>query len=325
MSEAEVLSSIDNSGLPSDVPVAFGYALSILLYGILIVQTFIYYTRFSKDSRRIRIYVWMLFGLETVSLAFVLFEMLQGASIRCLVCIPLSILSSWSFEVISVLTGLISLMVHGFYCWRIRVMSRSWYIPIFVMVTSLVQCIFLGLDTMTVGLLGGPSSWIWMIADFLCDLIITIEIIRLLFRRSAASPFKHTRDLVTQLIKLTIETGAVTTVAMLLLFSLSWGGGASQFSIFYSISRLYANCLLATLNARLVISKDSTRVHQVSTILFDVPPPSGVSECPADNYINVTIGQSQLDMGSLMDAGDDTESVFVGGTEKPNHEGVSEV
>ncbi|KAF8839114.1 hypothetical protein BDN67DRAFT_801646 [Paxillus ammoniavirescens] len=276
--------------LPSDVPVALGYALSILLYGILIVQIFIYHTRFSKDYKGIRIYVWMLFGLETLSVALALFEMLEGAMVHCLSCIPLYI-SSLPFRAISILTGLISLMAHGFYCWRIRVMGRSWYIPIFVMMTSSVQCILLGLGAMSGSLFSSAAGvmWIsdiWMIANFVCDLTITIETTRLLFRRGATSSFKDTRGLVTKLIKLTIETGAVTTAAMLLQFLLAlsyqklWIPSTSdlQLSVFYSISRLYANCLLATLNARLVVSKDSTCVHQVSTILFDVPPSSGVSD-----------------------------------------------
>ncbi|KIJ18745.1 hypothetical protein PAXINDRAFT_97488 [Paxillus involutus ATCC 200175] len=272
---------------------------------------------------------------------------LQSKSLTRIAAItPTSLGSRQSSQTISILTGLISLMAHGFYCWRIRVMGRSWYIPIFVMMTSLVQCIFLGLGTMSSGLLGGPVWFtdIWMFANFVCDLIITIETTRLLFRRGATSSFKGTRGLVRKLIKLTIETGAVTTAAMLLQFLLSWSDQLRgfytvseydglwvpntrglQLSVFYSISRLYANCLLATLNARLVISKDSTHVHQVSTVLFDVPPPSGVSERPADNYINATIGQSQLEMGSLMDTGDDSEFVSVEGIEKPNHEGVSEV
>jgi hypothetical protein len=54
--------------------------------------------------------VWILFGLETLSFAFVLYEMMQGAGIHCLSCIPLSLstltLPTWSFEVISILTGL---------------------------------------------------------------------------------------------------------------------------------------------------------------------------------------------------------------------------
>ncbi|KAF9228405.1 hypothetical protein BS17DRAFT_336582 [Gyrodon lividus] len=346
--------TLGSASLPSDVPVALGYALSILLYGILIVQTFIYNTRFSKDSKWIRIYVWILFGLETLSFALALYEMLKGASIHCLSCILLSIsapmpmTSNWSFEAISILTGLTSLMAHGFYCWRIRVIGRSWYIPIFVMMTSLLQCVFLGLGTMSSGLFGNSSmiSDIWMIANFACDLIITIEITRVLFRRGCTSSFKDTRDLATKVIRLTLETGAVTTVAVLLQFLLSRldgthgiddifeindgsiilnpGGSVAQLSIFYSISRLYANCLLATLNARLVISKDSARVQQATTILFDVPPSTLVSERRADNYVNVTIGHSQLDVDNLMathsflslhdplqDTGDDAESTFV--------------
>ncbi|KAF8839097.1 hypothetical protein BDN67DRAFT_800735 [Paxillus ammoniavirescens] len=173
-----------------------------------------------------------------------------------------------------------------------------------------------------------------------CYLIVTIETTRLLFQRKAGSSFKDTRDLVTKLIRLAIETGAATLLQFLLsqlnrtqglpsypedggVLIINPGGSAVQLSMhasdspfersalmdlsFYSISRLYVNCLLATLNARLFISKDSIRVHQVSTILFDVPSLSGVSERRAD-YINVTISQSQLDMGSLMDTGDDAQS-----------------
>jgi len=167
-----------------------------------------------------------------------------------------------------------------------------------------------------------------MSANFLCDLILTIQTSRLLFRRGATSSLKATRGLVRKLIKLTVETGAVTTAAILLQFLLSLHRNnpisvgttvvnlppsVVQLSVFYSISRLYANCLLATLNARLIISRDSTRVHQVSTTLFDVPPSTVVPKRPTDSYVNVTIGQSHLDTGSLTDTGDDVQSASVGG------------
>ncbi|KAF9230832.1 hypothetical protein BU15DRAFT_83132 [Melanogaster broomeanus] len=98
-----------------------------------------------------------------------------------------------------------------------------------------------------------------------------------------------------------------------------------QFSVFYSISRLYANCLLATLNARLVISKDSTNVQQVSTVLFDVPTSTIVRDHPPANCDDVIIIQSRLDMRRFGEAGDEAESVYVGGAEKPNQDGVSQV
>jgi hypothetical protein len=227
-------------------------------------------------------------------------------------------------------------------------MGRSWYIPIFVVMISFLQCIVLSLGFAATSSVGGFSAFseTWMIADFVCDLVITIETARLLFRRGAASSFKDTRGLVTKLIRLTLETGAVTTAAMLLLFILSRYGQVvqglveasdgvtvatlsetvyvAQLSVFYSISRLYANCLLATLNARLVISKDSTHVQQVSTVLFDVPASANVPGHPPANYVNVTISRSLL-YRSRLEAAGDVESVYSEGAQKPNEEGMSQV
>ncbi|KIJ15518.1 hypothetical protein PAXINDRAFT_114676, partial [Paxillus involutus ATCC 200175] len=155
-------------------------------------------------------------------------------------------------------------MAHGFYCWRIRVMGRSWYVPIFVMMVCPVSTPFAHLQFQTWVLTSykpptilNTKYQIWMIANFVCDLIITIETTRLLFQRGAGSSFKNIRGLVTKLIRLTIETGAVTAAAMLLQFLLSQldrtqglpsysedgglliinpGGSTVQLSIFYSIS-----------------------------------------------------------------------------------------
>ncbi|KAF9243156.1 hypothetical protein BU15DRAFT_72349 [Melanogaster broomeanus] len=210
-------------------------------------------------------------------------------------------------------------------------MGRSWYIPNFVIMMSLVQFTLLGLMSIATGSVGNSNviTDIWMVASFVCDLIITIETTRLLFLRGAASSFKDTRGLVTKLIRLTLETGAATTVAMLLQFLLSWysnrGGVALELSVFYSISRLYANCLLATLNARLVISKDSTHVQQAATVLFDAPTLTTVRDHPPANCDEVIIDQSRLDVRRFEEAGDDAESVFVGGAEKPSQEGLSQV
>ncbi|KIJ66041.1 hypothetical protein HYDPIDRAFT_110173 [Hydnomerulius pinastri MD-312] len=322
------------SEMPSDEPMALGYAFSILLYGVLIVQMFIYQTRFSRDSVWIRAYVWAVFMLETASVGLVLYSLDIGAKVHCLVCVALGLFEPyyWAVSIIYILTGIISVMVHGFYCWRIFVMARSWYIPVFVMLTSVAQCVFLNLGSMGYSMLFGLNlrSDLWMIGSFVCDLVITIETIRLLFRQGGKSTFKETRGLVMKLIKLTLETGAVTTAAMLFLFVLTWYDEArlptfakghitpestyNELYIFYSISRLYANCLLATLNARLVISNDRVEVHQVSTILFDVPLRTLASEHPTENHVNVTITQSHLAMGSFTTRDDSADSIADGST-----------
>ncbi|KIJ66052.1 hypothetical protein HYDPIDRAFT_87409, partial [Hydnomerulius pinastri MD-312] len=289
-----------------DPPQALGYAFSILLYGILIVQMFIYQTRFSRDSMRIRTYVWVVFVLETASFGVILYALWIGAKMHCLSCAQTELLGALLLWVISLLTGLISVMVHGFYCWRIRVMGRSWYIPILIMLVSPIHPAH-ALRLM-IRILDIHNSFrltlmqMWMIGSFVCDLIITVETIRLLFRQGGKSPLKETRGLVKKLIKWTLETGVVTTAAMLLLFILT-GYEESRMPAdrrgVISPGNSYANCLLATLNARLVISNDKVEVRQVSTILFDVPQPPLISEHASENYINVAITQSQLEMGSF--------------------------
>ncbi|KAF9228424.1 hypothetical protein BS17DRAFT_773697 [Gyrodon lividus] len=136
---------------------------------------------------------WILFSLKPLGSVLALYEVLQVASLHC----PVTNLITPQLVIRSILlTGLSSLTSHGFHCWRIRVMGRSWYIPIFryddmpglyiisrltlYKQTSLLQCIFFGLS-MSADLFGSPSliSDIWMIAKFACYLIITVEMTRL--------------------------------------------------------------------------------------------------------------------------------------------------
>ncbi|KAF8549058.1 hypothetical protein OG21DRAFT_1515598 [Imleria badia] len=285
------------ANLPIDVPVVLGYGLNIFLYGILIVQAFIYYTRFTKDSKWLRFYTLLIFVLETISVAVVMYEMIEGSKIHCLSCLPLAWQKSWalgwSFRVMSALTGLISLLVHGFYCWRIYILSGYWYIPVFVLLSSLLQCIFLCVGIMSWTVVKNPTlvGNVWGIASLVCDFVITIETTRLLFRRKNEVSVADTNSLITRLIRFTCENLAVATGAMLLRFLLAqydtttdvivsvseheivlsqwqFSPSIAQLSVCYGLSMLYANCLLATLNARLVIS-GGTRLEAVSTILFD--------------------------------------------------------
>ncbi|KAF8551804.1 hypothetical protein OG21DRAFT_1486675 [Imleria badia] len=295
--------TIDTPNLPTDVPAVLGYALNIFLYGILVVQSFIYFTRFTKDSKWLRLFrystqVLLIFALETLAFAVVLYEMVQGANVHCLTCLSLAYVSSWdiswSFRTLSVLTGLIEMFAHGYYSWRIYVLSGYWYIPVFVMLSSFVQGIVLGIGMVFPNLIPNPTvlSDIWGIPTIICDSVITIETTRLLLRRKKQMAIAETNSLIRKLIQLTIETGAVTPAAMSLRFLLynydkstdvvvsmskqeiimtQWPYGISlaQLIISYVMTRLYANCLLASLNARLVISVDNTRLEAVSTVLFD--------------------------------------------------------
>ncbi|KAH7906997.1 hypothetical protein BJ138DRAFT_1161216 [Hygrophoropsis aurantiaca] len=284
-----------NYGMPSDAPIVFGYAISFGLFGILFVQTFIYHTRFPNDTLSMKIYVWFVVLLECLSCAIGLYSLWMASEMHCFSCIPFAlpnvnisnvdatvaivIAAQWSWLALAALTGLISFMVHGFFCWRIHVIGKSIYLPIFIMLVSLTQ---FGLIVVAGN---GPLvddliyRYLWLGGSLVCDVLITCETIRLLLKRNSASGFKETRSLVVKLIKLTIETGMVTTVAVLLELLLArFLGPTDHLAVYFSISRLYANCLLATLNARLVIARGSSHVQQVSTALFAAPNTSSRSE-----------------------------------------------
>ncbi|KAH7918150.1 hypothetical protein BV22DRAFT_1025068, partial [Leucogyrophana mollusca] len=276
---------------------AFGYVISLGFFGIFLAQTFIYYTRFPGDSSRMKVYVWFVVLLECSSCALGLCAIWIGSEIHCLSCMVSStyvpgdyapgnvmarLLSPWSYTWmgLSVLTGLIASLVHGFFSWRIWVIGKSLYVPILVMAVRLYfNCHITPLITSGRYLLHNVRFLqLWLGGSFICDVIITFETTRWLLKNSHTG-FRETHSLVMKLVKLTIETGMVTTVAILLeLLLYRFLGPTAYLSVYFSISRLYANCLLATLNARLVISRDLTHVQQVSTVLFVVPNANSASE-----------------------------------------------
>ncbi|KAF8130244.1 hypothetical protein EV363DRAFT_1335571, partial [Boletus edulis] len=90
-----------------------------------------------------------------------------------------------------------------------------------------------------------PCKWTWLGGNVVCDLAITTCMI--LSLRPSNSHFSSNKSTLVKLTRLTIETGLVTSVAALLELILG----------VVSISKLYANCLLASLNFRLVLRSQS--------------------------------------------------------------------
>jgi len=77
--------------------------------------------------------------------------------------------------------------------------------------------------------------------------------------RPSKSYFRSNKSTLVKLTRLTIETGLVTTVAALLelILGLVFRTTFYHIAVFYTISKLYANCLLASLNFRLVLRSQS--------------------------------------------------------------------
>ncbi|KAH7929919.1 hypothetical protein BV22DRAFT_1001709 [Leucogyrophana mollusca] len=266
---------------------ALGYVISFALFGVLVVQIFIYHARFTRDPPQLRVFVWTIALLEILSCIFAIYGLWQGSNMHCLSCVPTGlqsvveyhryglsdhllfntgILPMWSFVALAALTGLTSSLVHGFFCWRLWIIGKSAIVPIAVMTVSSRFSCFLG------GIKDNYVDYIWLGGSLVCDIVITIQTTRLLFQQNSRTNFQNTKSLITKLIKLTIETGMVTAVATLLeLLMAVFLNPIAHLAVNMYInnaSQSYANCLMATLNARLTLPDDSVQSIQVSTALF---------------------------------------------------------
>ncbi|KAH7927436.1 hypothetical protein BV22DRAFT_1031765 [Leucogyrophana mollusca] len=294
-----VLSPNESSG-----PFVIGYTLSFSLMGLLTLQTYIYLARCSNDLRWIKAFVGIMFFTELLISVFTFHGFWAGAvrngnlaSIVGAVIETDSISFNdgtfeetfstpdilWSMQALTCLTGFVSFMTHGFFCWRVWCLKRSRFIPVSVMTVrlnstfqirrilqckwtlqvSLVQFAMIAYGGIQFGLSPRVTSIgfgyslefyipVWLCASLLCDVTITVYMTIILRHEGLKSSFNATRSLSAKLIRLTIETGLVTTVAAVLELILATALSETlwHLAVFYTISKLYANCVLANLNAR---------------------------------------------------------------------------
>ncbi|KAH7907512.1 hypothetical protein BJ138DRAFT_494847 [Hygrophoropsis aurantiaca] len=312
---------LDNIG---GAPLVIGYSLSFCLMGFLTLQTYIYFKRFSTDPIRLRAFVWVLFVTELLITGFTLHGFWVGAinnSLMIIVGITLEdvkFLVLWSLKALACLTGFVSFITHGFFCWRIWCLKRSCLIPIFVMMISLLQFsmvayggIMYGLcPTMNIGDFYNPnfefSIPIWLSGSLMCDTIITIYMVTILHQEGAKSSFQSTKSLSTKLIKLTIETGLVTTLAAVteLILATVLSETVWHLAVFYTISKLYANCVLANLNSRKAL-KDSENDHAtfLSSVQANTSNPALINKRPHVMKIMKTM-ETDVEMNSSVMSGD---------------------
>ncbi|KAH7906642.1 hypothetical protein BJ138DRAFT_1162188 [Hygrophoropsis aurantiaca] len=253
-------------------PFVIGYTMCFGLMGVLAVQAFIYFNRFPNDRTWMKTLVTVVFCLESLITIFAFHGFWTGVTklgsdLSGIVAAgvggqSLSPDPLWSYVAIAPLTGLVSFLTHGFFCWRIWVVGQAIIVPVLVMMVSLMQFSMVTYGAIKYGLVPDlnvdhPMPFylpLWLCGSLLCDLTISVYMIKSLLQ--GKYDFQATKSLSIKLIKLTIETGAVTTTAALveLILAVAYRVTMYHLALFFIISKLYANCLLATLNARLALN-----------------------------------------------------------------------
>lgn len=229
-------------------PSFIGATFNILLYGIMITQTHVYFATHKADWLWMKIFITFLFFANTAS------------SILTVICAHQSLInhfgdSSWStqtnwiFATDPIITGIISGSVQLFFAWQVYILRREVFI-----VSAIVFCSSVGM----LGVLGTTIT-----ADFVefqklkalvitrlviatcADLIIATTLMLHLGNRK--DNFPVTSNVV---IRMTMQTGLITTlfaVTNLVTFLSIDTGVHLIFSL--PLASLHANSLLSRLNS----------------------------------------------------------------------------
>ncbi|KAK0486523.1 hypothetical protein IW261DRAFT_801449 [Armillaria novae-zelandiae] len=243
-------------------PEIVGYLLHWGLFGTLSVQLYLYYLAFPNDKQFIKFLVYFMYIVEFVQTillthdAFAIFGYGFG-DLDALTDMHLYWLFGPIMSAISACVG------HAFYAYRIFILSKSRIVPVFVVcicLTSSVAAIITAVYLFEAGNITKLNNrkisiavGIWRGGSALCDIIIAICMTYYLMHSNTC--FRRTQIMVTKLIRLTVESGAVTAIGAILNLILFF---AFRDQIYYItlaliMPKLYANSVYMVLNSRIRI------------------------------------------------------------------------
>ncbi|KAF7309388.1 hypothetical protein MIND_00309600 [Mycena indigotica] len=257
-----------------------GVLVSVLLFGLLTNQVYIYASRFSNDTVKMKglvALVWLCELAHVICITHMLYR---------LVIKDFAHPERIQFEGLGLTLGLstvfnaiVAMCVQGFFAYRIYRLSKtlvisfiSWILSFLFFVASLTVFV-LGLKSAVYGTFQSQWGWLldttWSLAagnDLLIALTLAVQF--WIWRRD--EPTVQTIALVDKLIAWTIETGLVTSAAALvnLVCFVVMKDNFIWIAWYVVTARLYSNSLLASLNSRetlRMMATDTRHAHWSSS------------------------------------------------------------
>ncbi|PFH47885.1 hypothetical protein AMATHDRAFT_87450 [Amanita thiersii Skay4041] len=243
-------------------PLLIGSFLNMILYGVLVVQLFVYFQAYTKDARWIRLLMVYLFVLETINTGFTIATMYE----------PL-VLHYGTPEATTFFPTVMSAtpITMVFIAWRIWAINRSRLLTGAICLLALVAYgggIWLTIMVIHIRRFSRKpelhwSALTWLLASAIADVLITITLTYSLSRRKTG--FSNTDTYINKVIRLTVQTGMGTTIFAMLdvICFLVLPHTTINFIWDFTLSKLYTNALVSTLNAR--------SWWRSNNVLFDTP------------------------------------------------------
>ncbi|KAI0757747.1 hypothetical protein C8Q80DRAFT_1265609 [Daedaleopsis nitida] len=244
-------------------PVLFGCMTSWLIFGISIVQLYIYYTHFPNDRIGMKILVYWVFFLDvflSVVAAAMGWHILGAGWGRATNLIQ----PGWTFSAIGAGDGIIATTVQFFYAWRIWVL-KSWVIlPALICAVATAQLIATLMIAVGIANLQNvaellpffPKTITWLAGGAIADILIAIAMVYLLSSAKKNSHALKSSDYaINRLIRLSVETGSISAFCAIIELGLFLGPTTknTDLHIFFALilGKIYSNTMMTSLNSRI--------------------------------------------------------------------------
>ncbi|KAH8825890.1 hypothetical protein DL96DRAFT_1610160 [Flagelloscypha sp. PMI_526] len=266
-------------------PTWVGAFLHNILFGILIVQVYIYYSFFPKDKRSIKALVYSVFLIELAQTLMRAFDAYNNEVVHwgdpdfvgTHVGHRGDVLTWLSMPILTAISGGI---VQVYFGYRIYIFSKSIWVASAIWLPALLQVgsgLGVGLvdkvqrhggAANTKGAAGNINTTIvltiWLVTTLVTDILIAGLLTYYLY--SMKSGIKESDRLVTRIIRLTVETGSLTAVAAILIMILFYKKPPWHLMFSDIIGKLYANNLLVMFNRRHFLQVHGPISHSLGDI-----------------------------------------------------------
>ncbi|KAK0222728.1 hypothetical protein EDD85DRAFT_860887 [Armillaria nabsnona] len=252
-------------------PALVGNFLACILYGIMLLQCFGFFTHFSKDRMWLKCYVGLLLLVDTLSTIFAMWW-IYNLLVNNFANLNAFANADWLLAADPALVGITGTCCQLFFAWRIKVLTGKWWLTGIVTALSIIS----GLAAIGSGI---AVSWVVKLAEFdkfqsvgclwlattaAVDILITaIMTVNLNQRRTG---FRATDKLLNKIVRATVANGLMTTLFAVVELSFYVGKPQTGLHIGFSfvLPKLYCNSVLSSLNARksgTPSSTDNTSSH----------------------------------------------------------------
>lgn len=239
-------------------PTLIGLFFNLILYGTFLSQAHYYFTTFKRDQRWFKIYITVLVFLETINSVFAMFysydRLVNNFGNQLAQAI-----SNWAFGIGPLTNGIIGMTVQIFFAWRVKVLTHSLWAMVGISFLAVVSCLcavtiffvatILVLSPTVSAAKFQPVVIVWLVCSATADTLISLILV--VYLRKHKTGFVSTDDTINKIIRLTVQTGLITSVWAIIDLGVYLGDSTGNHLIFnLALAKLYTNSLLSSLNSR---------------------------------------------------------------------------